>query len=229
MNETMKRTLPPTARRRLSTLAILSLAMAWVAGCGGLKVWDPNPGALAAVQGQPITAIYFNSLDTAETQMHGDHGPAEEWPARKGEWHIHFIAGAHMGVEKWFEGAKIFFLKEKPADYDLYIMQKMEVPVEFATEAPADAIVVSAKVLESREAAGAARAFIGGMAGKTWLKVQVDLSRGGERVYSFIEEGEYHGGAWSWGYESLGAQEDAGRKVMNVLRALQAGEEIGAR
>jgi len=50
--------------------------------------------------------------------------------------------------------------------------------------------------------------------------------RGNAIICDATLDGTYLGGGFSWGYETLGANEALGRSIIDVVRKLQSGEPI---
>lgn len=143
----------------------------------------------------------------------------------KSSWFAHVIVGAQKAADKDLPGTKVMLVGHRSPQLPI-VEEKYDTRIEPVDQAPADALVVRGRFVYSEEISGTSRAVLGMMAGKSWTRARVEVLRGGENVYTCHVDGKYLGNGYSWGYESLGANEEVGRAIVQVIAALKAGKTV---
>lgn len=201
------------------------VAMMAATGCRSLSVRGAEPGNLSLVRAQPAQEIYFETFALDGVQLSGDHGDAQTAEANKDKWFSHVLVGAQETAKDKLPGAQVFLLGPRPAQL-AEVEEKYEARVKTVDQLPANALRVTGRFVYSDEISGGARALVGIMAGKSWTRARVQILRGDEAIYTCHIDGKYLGSGYSWGYETLGANEEVGRAIIEVIAALKAGKPI---
>ena len=206
----------------LFALAFLGL------GCMGRSssVHALAPGDLGQLRSQPIGDVYFVPFDTRTVALKGDHGDTSTAAQNIGKWFAHVVAGAQLAFEETQIVGTTVMVAQGANPYDAEVMDKLKVRLRYSPTIPASAIVVTGRYLESDNVSGGARAMLGIMSGKTYTRAQIRITRGNAVICDATLDGTYLGGGFSWGYETLGANEALGRSIVEVIRKLQIGERI---
>ena len=217
--------------RRACALGMFGRAVLWTllaGGCmgRGMTVRDPRVGDLSQIRGQAVQEIYLVPFSLSGVELKGDHGDDKERETNKAKWFTHVVVGAQQAFNDKGPRTRVVCVKAGKSVYDREIFAKTEISVDVREPAPPDALVVSGRYLFSENISGASRAFLGMMSGKSWTRAAISIARGGREVYGCVLDGKYLGGGWSWGYETLGANEGLGRGIAEIIRKLRKGEKI---
>jgi hypothetical protein len=105
-------------------------------------------------------------------------------------------------------------------------MSKLKVMFRYSRAVPVNALVVTGRYLVSDNVGGGSRALLGSMMGSTFTRADVRILRGNAVVCAAVIDGKYLGGGFSYGYETLGANEALGRAIVDVIGRLQTGAPI---
>ncbi len=211
-------------------LVLLATAALLLSACGprALAVRDPQPGNTAALQGKTFDKVYLVPFDQSDVVLNGAHGDDEATKtANKAKWFDHLAVGVQQELNKRLKGVRAVYAGNTGPALQA-ASEKYEVTVETADSVPADALVVKGRYVESREVSGASRAWVGGWAGKSFTRAEIKVFKGDEQIYACTLDGKYLGGGFSWGYETLGANERLGHLVAQLLWHIRDGRPIVA-
>jgi hypothetical protein len=184
------------------------------------------PGDLGPLRAQPLGDVYFMPFDTRGVLLKGDHGDAATAEQNKGKWFSHVVAGAQLAIEDGKAPGSAVLVTQVASPYDAEVMDKLKVRIRYSPGVVPNAIVVTGRYVVSDNVGGGARAMLGAMVGNTYTRAQIRITRGGAVICDATLDGTYRGGGFSWGYETLGANEALGRAIVEVLLKLQRGEHI---
>lgn len=208
-------------RRYASVLAVVPLALFAVGCARSMVVRGAEPGRVELLQNQPVDEIYFQSFDHSEAELAGDHRDAS---VNKPKWFPFLLAGASEAAQD--AGVRVVVVGLRPRLMSAIELKVGPRPLEATINPPKDAVMVRGRYVYSQEVSGTARAMAGMLNGASWTRAEVTISRGDEVVYQCHIDGEYLGSAYSWGYETLSANEEIGRAIVELVGALQKGERI---
>ena len=204
--------------------ALFAALLLFGTGClgRGLTIRDAAPGDLTQIQGQTLDTIYFVPFDMKGLELKGDHGDAATAAANKAKWFSHLVVGAQDALNEQMPGVRVALVGERPAQLDI-IEEKYALKVDVVSKVPKGAYVVRGSYTFSEEISGAARAMLGVMVGKSWTRARTRVEKDGVAIYGCTIDGKYMGTAYSWGYETLGANEALGKGIAEVIEAIQKG------
>jgi len=208
----------------LKNLGFLAI-MAMLAGCMGrqAEVKDYSHGDLSLIRNQKITTLYIVPFDVSSVELKGDHGDASERTTNKNKWFSHVYLGAMNGLSDTDSEIEAIVARGNAITYEDWLMNKTKKKFKYQGNIPTDSYTITGKYIVADEISGAARAFLGVMSGKTWTRAKVKIKRGSKVIYTGTIDGKYMGSGYSWGYESLGANEGLGREIVAIVQRLQKG------
>jgi hypothetical protein len=184
------------------------------------------PADIGQIRARGITAVYFVPFDASSVVLKGDHGDGPTAEQNKGKWFSHVVAGAQLALNEDKDGTAAVLVTPVQNPYDREVMDKLKVRINYSPGIPLGAVVVSGRYLVSDNVSGGSRAMLGAMVGNTYTRAQIRVMRGNAIVFDATLDGTYLGGGFSWGYETLGANEALGRIIVEVIQKLQRGEHI---
>jgi hypothetical protein len=184
------------------------------------------PGDIGQIRAQGRPVLYFVPFDVSSVALKGDHGDGPTAMENKGKWFSHVVSGAQLALDEGKAGTVAVFLTPRQNPYDHEVMDKLKVRINYAPGVPPGGIVVTGRYLESDNVSGGSRAMLGAMMGKTYTRAQIRVMRGDSVIFDATLDGTYLGGGFSWGYETLGANEALGHVIIEVIEKLQRGEHI---
>ena len=158
--------------------------------------------------------------------MKGDHGEGATITNNEVKWFSHVVAGAQHALDEMKMHSAAVFVTPAPNPYDHEVMSKIGAVFQYSPGVPPNMVVVTGRYLESDNVSGGSRAMLGVMMGKTFTRAQIRITRGNAIICDVTLDGTYLGGGYSWGYETLGANEALGRAIIEVIQKLQTGQHI---
>jgi hypothetical protein len=205
-------------------LAVAALGVACSARHSSVRVIAP--GDLRQIQGQPLPEVYFVPFDTSAVVMRGDHGDGPTAEQNKGKWFSHVFGGAELALADAKMTTSALLVAQAPSPYDSEVMSKLKVIFRYSRAVPQNALVVTGRYLVSDNVGGGSRALLGAMMGSTFTRADIRVLRGSAVVCAAVVDGKYLGGGFSYGYETLGANEALGRAIVDLITHLQTGAPI---
>jgi hypothetical protein len=184
------------------------------------------PGDMRFIYSQPVPAVYFVPFDTSAVVMSGDHGDAPKAAENKGKWFSHVVAGAQLAFNDSHAASQAVLVTPVASPYDRDVMGKLQVVIGYSPVVPPNAFVVTGRYLESDNVGGGVRFLVGSMGGKTFTRAHIRIARGPAIICDATVDGTYLGGGYSWGYETLGANEALGRAIVEIVQKLQTGQPV---
>ena len=184
------------------------------------------PHDTGQLRSQGVPAIYFVPFDPSAVVLKGDHGEGRTIAENEGKWFSHLVAGAELALEDLKSASAAVLVTPAASPYDAEVMDKLKVLIRYSPGVPPNAVVVTGRYLIADNVSGASRAMLGMMMGKTFTRAQIRIARGNAVICDATLDGTYLGGGFSWGYETLGANEALGRVIVEVIQKLQTGEPI---
>ncbi|MCA9548814.1 MAG: hypothetical protein KC933_02190 [Myxococcales bacterium] len=203
-------------------LPIFFLLLFASTACRSLSVRGAEPGKLDLAQ-NTAEQIYFEPFSLEGVELAGNHGGT----GNTERWFAHVLVGAQVAAQDKLPGSRVVLVGQRPSGLAT-VEEKYETKVDPVDAAPQGALRVRGRYIYSEEVGGASRALIGMMAGKSWTRARVEILRDDEPVYTCFVDGKYLGNGYSWGYETLGANEEVGRAIVEVIAALKAGQAVAS-
>jgi len=203
---------------------VLLAALAVLGACAGkaFVVEDAVPGDVTLLKTQDLLRVYFEPFDTSHAALEGDHGAGEEVENNRRLWFPHLLIGAQREIAARVPDARVVAVGEGPSEHAKEAMRRTATSVAWATAVPERSVVVSGEYVVSREVLGG-RGVLGG---RSHTRVEVTIRVGDAEVYHCAVDGRYDDdGPILWDYQTLGANESAGRGIADLLVRLRAGEE----
>ncbi len=123
-------------------------------------------------------------------------------------------------------GVHVVVVAPSPSPYTSSLMAKHGIQLQHTDNVPQGAYIVSGNYSYSKEIAGVSRAFLGVMSGKSWTRAQISITQDGAKIFNCAIDGKYMGGGYSYGYETLGANEGLGMGLVQVVVKLNQGKPV---
>ncbi len=210
---------------KLLSLLVLTIGLSSCMGRSSSSIQDARQGNLQSIRDQNITHLYFVPFDTSTVKLNGDHGDDKTAAENKSKWFAHLFLGAIDQIHDTKSTTSPVLVEVVPQTYETWLSNKTKKPFQYQNKAPANSFVVTGKYIESKNVSGGSRAMLGIMVGKSYTRAAVEIKKGKELIYAGTIDGKYLGGGYSWGYETLGANEGLGKEIIAIIQSLQSGKK----